>query len=45
MQMNELEQADNAKARDLFWKPLSWTIRPSSASDAFDTALWETFFT
>ena len=43
--MNGLEeQADNAKARDLFWKPLSWTIRPSSANDAFDTALWETFF-
>ena len=31
--MNGLEeQADNAKARDLFWKPLSWlgTIRPTS---------------
>jgi hypothetical protein len=39
------EQADNAKARDLYWKPLSWlgTIRPTSANDAFDPALWETF--
>jgi hypothetical protein len=37
--------ADNAKARELFWKPLSWlgTIRPTSANDAFDPALWETF--
>jgi hypothetical protein len=44
--MNGLEeQADNAKARELFWKPLSWlgTIRPTSANDAFDPALWETF--
>jgi hypothetical protein len=39
------EQADNAKARELFWKPLSWlgAIRPTSANDAFDPALWETF--
>jgi len=40
--MNALEeQADNAKARDLYWKPLSWlgTIRPTSANDAFDPAL------
>jgi hypothetical protein len=46
--MNGLEeQTDNAKARDLFWKPLSWpgTLRPSSATDAFDLPLWETFFT
>jgi len=55
--MNGLEeQADNAKARDLFWKPLSLellpvlktrlgTLLPSSASDAFDLQLWETFFT
>ena len=30
------EQADDAKARDLYWKPLSWlgTIRPTSATDA-----------
>jgi hypothetical protein len=44
--MNGLEeQADNAKARELFWKPLSWlgTIRPTSANDDFDPALWETF--
>ena len=41
------EQADNAKARELFWKPLSWlgAIRPTSANDAFDPALWETFAT
>jgi hypothetical protein len=48
VEMNALEeQADNAKAHDLYWKPLSWlrTIRPSSANDAFDPALWETFFT
>jgi hypothetical protein len=46
VEMNGLEeQADNAKARELFWKPLSWvgTIRTTSANDAFDPALWETF--
>ena len=46
VEMNALEeQADNAKARDLSSKPLSWlgTIRPTSANDAFDPALWETF--
>jgi hypothetical protein len=41
------EQADNAKARDLYWKPLSWlgtgTIRPTSANYALDPALWTTF--
>ena len=38
-------QADNAKARDLYWKPLSWpvTFRPKFANDAFDPALWTTF--
>jgi hypothetical protein len=39
MKMNGLEeQADNDKASDLYWKPLSWlgTIWPSSANDAFD---------
>jgi hypothetical protein len=44
--MNGLqEQADNAKARDLYWKPRSWlgTIRPISANDAFDPALWTTY--
>ena len=44
--MNALEeQADNAKARELFWKPMSWlgTIGPTSANDAFDPALWATF--
>ena len=43
--MNGLqEQADNAKARELFWKPLSWlgTIRPTSSNDAFDPSIWET---
>jgi len=46
VEMNNLEeQADKAKARELFWKPLSWlgAIRPTSANDAFDPALWETF--
>jgi hypothetical protein len=46
VEMNTLEErADNAKARDLYWKPLSWlgTIRPSSANDAFDPNLWATF--
>ncbi len=41
--MNNLEeQADNAKARELFLKPMSWlgTIRPTTANDDFDTALW-----
>jgi hypothetical protein len=39
------EQADNAKSRDLYWKPLSWlwTIRPSNANDAFDPNLWAAF--
>ena len=38
------EQADNAQASDLYWKPLSWlgTIRTTS-NDAFDPALWSTF--
>jgi len=46
IEMNWLEkQADNAQTRDLYWKPLSWlrTIRPTSANDAFDPALWTTF--
>ena len=32
VEMNAMEeQADNAKARDLYWKPLSWlgTMRPT----------------
>ena len=44
--MNALEeQADNAKARELYWKPLSWlgTLRPTTANDAWDQPLWETF--
>jgi hypothetical protein len=39
LEINALEeQADNDKACDLYWKPLSWlgTIRPSSGNDAFD---------
>ena len=46
VEMNALEeQADNAKARELFWMPMSWlgTIRPTSANDAFDPSLWTTF--
>jgi hypothetical protein len=49
VEMNNLEeQTDNVKARELFWKPLSWldlldAIRPTSANDAFDPAFWETF--
>jgi hypothetical protein len=33
------------QARELFWKPLPWlgAIRPTSANDALDPALWETF--
>jgi hypothetical protein len=39
------EQADNAKAHELHWKPLSWlgTLRPTTANDACDQPLWETF--
>ena len=46
MEMNALEeQAENAKARELHWKPLSWlgTLRPTTANDAWDQPLWETF--
>jgi hypothetical protein len=46
MEMNALEeQADNVKARELHWKPLSWlgTLRPTTANDAWDQPLWETF--
>jgi hypothetical protein len=40
--MNGLEeQPVNAKARDLYWKPLSWlgAIRPMNAKDSFDQPL------
>jgi hypothetical protein len=39
------EQADNNKARELHWKPLSWlgTIRPTTPNDDWDQPLWETF--
>jgi hypothetical protein len=46
MEMNVLEeQADNAKARDLRWKPLSChgTLRPTTGNDAWDQPGWETF--
>ncbi len=46
MEMNAFEeQADNDKASDLHWKPLSWlgTIRPTTPNDAWDQQLWETF--
>ena len=37
VEMNGLEdQADNAKPRELWWKPLSWlgTLRPTTANDS-----------
>ena len=40
--MNGLEeQPVNAKARDLYWKPLSWlgAIWPMNAKDSFDQPL------
>ena len=46
VEMNNLEeQADNVKARELYWKPMAWlgAIRPTSPHDAFDPSLWETF--
>jgi hypothetical protein len=46
VEMNGLEeQVDKAKARELFWKPLSWlgTIRTTFANDVFDPAISETF--
>jgi hypothetical protein len=43
------EQAENAKARDLFWKPLSKGLLEAPFGSAFgrrvDLPLWETFFT
>ena len=38
------EQADNNKASELYWKPLSWlgTLSPTTANDAWDQPLWET---
>jgi hypothetical protein len=46
VEMNGLEeQADNDKAHTLYWKPFSWlgTIRPTSANNAFNPALWTMF--
>jgi hypothetical protein len=39
------EQADNVKACERHWKPLSWlgTIRPTTPNDDWDQLLWETF--
>jgi hypothetical protein len=47
--MNAMEeQADNAKARDLYWKPLSWlgTMRPTKLApyQAVKTSAVSTFF-
>jgi hypothetical protein len=39
MEMKSLEeQADNAKVRELLWKPLSWlgTIRSTTPNDGWD---------
>ena len=43
--MSTRMQANNAKARELHWKPLSWlgTFRPTTANDAWDQPLWNTF--
>ena len=40
------DQADDGKARELRWKPLSWlgTLRPTTADDAWDPGIWQTFF-
>jgi len=41
------DQADDGKARELHWKPMSWlgTLRPTTVDDAWDPAIWQTFFT
>jgi hypothetical protein len=49
VEMNAMEeQADNAKARDLYWKPLSWlgTMRPTKLApyQAVKTSAVSTFF-
>ena len=40
-----LRAGHDVKARELYWKPMAWlgAIRPTTANDAFDPALWETF--
>ena len=38
--LNLEEQADNAKVRELYWKPMGWL--GTTTNDAFDPALWET---
>ena len=48
VEMSALEdQADNGKARELHWKPMSWlgTLRPTTVDDAWAPAIWQTFFT
>jgi len=48
VEMSALEdQADNGKARELRWKPMSWlgTLRPTTVDDAWAPAIWQTFFT
>jgi len=47
MEMNVFEeQADNVKACEIHWKPLSWLgalNRPTTVNDDWDQPLWETF--
>ena len=45
MRINTPDEEHSHHQEQLFWKPLSWlgAIRPTSANDAFDPALWETF--
>ena len=48
VEMSALEdQADDGKARELHWKPMSWlgTLRPTTVDDAWAPAIWQTFFT
>ena len=48
IEMSALEdQADDGKARELHWKPMSWlgTLRPTTVDDAWAPASWQTFFT
>ena len=48
VEMSALEdRADDSKARELHWKPMSWrgTLRPTTVDDAWAPAIWQTFFT
>ena len=42
-----LGQADDGKARELHWKPMSWLgiLRHTTVDDAWAPAIWQTFFT